>query len=174
MAKVYDALKRLEEERSREAAALRPSVVVVPAAGPAARQPAQGWLRWPWGGRADGPQRVEPAPPVPPSADLARVSGAIDQLRAELPQVRQDLLHAVDSRLADVIAQERDTVRALSDIEQRVVQDLGDHFDHLGRELDRRVLGAIDHLATRVERLHARQSALIALVAAVLLLALVR
>jgi hypothetical protein len=176
MAKVYDALKRLEEERSRDAAILRAGTSLATIESGAPGNPARRWMRWPWSTArpAEAQPRADESPGLSPSADVARLSGTIEQLRDELSQVRQELVHAVDSRAVEVLAQERGTRQELSEIEQRVLSGLGSHVDQLGSDLDRRVLAAVDQLAGRIERLQARQSLLIGLIAAALLLSVLR
>lgn len=173
MAKVYDALKRLEQERSKETHA--PAVAsVAELEGSAPAQPMSIWRRW-FGGaarRADALDRRSDARLHGPSEDFARVLGALDEIKEQLPRVGQDLLQAVDSRLADMAGRERATAMQLSEMEHNILQNLDTRLGEFGKQFDRRALAAVDRLGGRLERLRSRQSLLLGITAAILLLVL--
>jgi hypothetical protein len=170
MAKVYDALKRLELERSREANA--PPVSIVPkleAIGPAT--PRLQKQRWPWSwlNWAGAPLRDVEPDGATDGGDLARIMGALDQLREQ-----QAVLRAMDGRLAELTSREHAAVEKLSEIEQSLRRDLDQHVGALGRMLDRRAAVTADRIAGGVERLQSRQSLLLGIVVALLLGTLLR
>jgi hypothetical protein len=170
MAKVYDALKRLEQERSREANA--PPVSIVPKLeGSWPAKPVSRWRRWPWSwlrSAVEGMPGVEAR--APGAGDhMTRIMDALDQLREQ-----QDILRAMDGRLAELASREHAAVERLAEIERTLRRDLDQHVGELGRTLDRRAVATADRISGHVERLQSRQSLLLGIVGAVLLMTLLR
>jgi len=171
MAKVYDALKRLEQERSREANAAPLVSIVRKLEGSWRAKPESWWRRWPWSwlrGAADRMPGVESRGPGA-GDHMTRILDALDQLREQ-----QEVLRAMDGRLAELASREHAAVEKLAAIEQTLRRDLDQHVGELGRTLDRRAVATADRITGRVERLQSRQSLLLGIVGAILLMTLLR
>lgn len=169
MAKVYDALKRLEQERSSRETQVPAMAIVAELQRSESARPASLWRRWSRRGAAD--PRAE-SRTVAAAADVAQVLSALDEIREQLPRLRQDLVRTVDARLADLAGREPDADPLLSEIEHNILHKLDARFTAFSAEHDRGAQAAVERLAARIERLQARQTLVLVVAAAVLLLTL--
>jgi len=146
MAKVYDALKRVQEERARVA---RPPLTVGAAAEPVGGlHPPPAWRRW--------------------SASLARGFGAV----ADRPDTA--VIERMDSVLRRLDVLDQSAVTKLSQAEERLVRAVEARLEALEKDFAGQLQAVLDAQSRRMAQLTGRISIALGVVLAVCLALLLR